>query len=329
MKLSNISTSSFIEDFNLSSYIEEDLKSSSEIQVQIDFTNQKRKIIFFELCGLIQTMFNFNISQSHIHQNIILLSKEYKIPAENVQTLLCDLCRYHQIVITKPPLHSEIEYSLSKRQKERAQHGKPIVNIILSYCTSFLDSASTLIMLLRLNKEISTNLKSKITKRLYYKRKNTIDTKNLLEFWSITLKINQLKINYSGIKKEMAENKAKLETVSDTIKIDNERMLKGIIGSDISEQLTNVLMCYAYFDDQVQYCQGMNFLVGLIMNIVKNEEITFRLLTQLIKKNEMSLLFSDGTPLLRQFFYQLDKLIYIYIPNLSLHFKVYFIRKKG
>lgn len=39
--------------------------------------------------------------------------------------------------------------------------------------------------------------------------------------------------------------------------------------------LFNVLNAYAMYDPEISYCQGMNFIVALLLKHLKNEEDTF------------------------------------------------------
>jgi len=47
--------------------------------------------------------------------------------------------------------------------------------------------------------------------------------------------------------------------------------------------LFNVLVAFAHHNKQVGYCQGLNYIAGLLLLVVKDEEVTFWLLTKLVK----------------------------------------------
>jgi hypothetical protein len=42
--------------------------------------------------------------------------------------------------------------------------------------------------------------------------------------------------------------------------------------------LTNVLKTYAFFNPEIEYCQGMNFVAGFLFLVFRNEEQTFKAL---------------------------------------------------
>lgn len=71
----------------------------------------------------------------------------------------------------------------------------------------------------------------------------------------------------------------------DSIKIDLPRTFPDNIyfeNHNIRYQLFNVLVAYAHHNKEVGYCQGLNYIAGLILIITKNEEWTFWLLKVLL-----------------------------------------------
>ena len=75
--------------------------------------------------------------------------------------------------------------------------------------------------------------------------------------------------------------------------------------------LFNVLKAYANHDKQVGYCQGMGFIVGLFL-MYMNEEESFWMLQSLMRspKYMMYGLYAPGFPLLHQYFYQFEQLLW-------------------
>jgi hypothetical protein len=65
----------------------------------------------------------------------------------------------------------------------------------------------------------------------------------------------------------------------------------------------------------------MNFLAGFFYLYFKDEEKAFKALLGLINKFELNKLFNMSLPRLKQFFYILDRLISVYLPDLHAHFK--------
>lgn len=42
--------------------------------------------------------------------------------------------------------------------------------------------------------------------------------------------------------------------------------------------LTNILKSYAFFNPEVEYCQGMNFIAGYLFLVFRDEEVAFKAL---------------------------------------------------
>lgn len=66
----------------------------------------------------------------------------------------------------------------------------------------------------------------------------------------------------------------------------------------------------------------MNFIAGFLYIMTKNEALAFTIMAEVIKRNEMAVLFNTETPMLKLDFYTLDRLISIFLPDLHSHFKV-------
>ena len=85
--------------------------------------------------------------------------------------------------------------------------------------------------------------------------------------------------------------------------------------------LTDILKTYAYYNKEIEYCQGMNFIAGFLLMVLKDEETAFKAMVQLLDRFTMSMLFNSDLPMLKLFFYQLDRLVSIFEPDLHSHFK--------
>ena len=64
---------------------------------------------------------------------------------------------------------------------------------------------------------------------------------------------------------------------------------RSFINSEIvnQENLSNILKSYAFYNPEIEYCQGMNFLAGFFLIFFKNEELAFKAMIGLIQKNDM------------------------------------------
>ena len=87
-------------------------------------------------------------------------------------------------------------------------------------------------------------------------------------------------------------------------------------------QLFNVLKAYSVFNPEVGYCQGMGFIVGLLLSHM-NEVDTFNVLVALMRPDgeyNMQGLYKPGLPLLNEYLAQLDRMIDNDFPRLADHF---------
>lgn len=88
------------------------------------------------------------------------------------------------------------------------------------------------------------------------------------------------------------------------------------------ETLTSILKGYAVTNPALGYCQGMNFMAGfLYLSMNFSEALSYTVMREVIAKFSMVNMFNKELPLLKQIFYQLDRLISIYLPDLHNHFK--------
>lgn len=88
-----------------------------------------------------------------------------------------------------------------------------------------------------------------------------------------------------------------------------------------SESLKNILQAYSYYKPEVGYCQGMNYIVGTLYLVNKDERFCFNAIDEIIKKFKMERLYSSDLSKLKYFFYILDRLIGIKLPDVHKIFK--------
>jgi len=86
--------------------------------------------------------------------------------------------------------------------------------------------------------------------------------------------------------------------------------------------LRRVLRAYSYYDREVGYCQGMNFIVGMFLTMMSEEE-SFWLLVAIMhqKPCEMRGLFEEGMHGTHKVLYVAEKLTKYYLPRLARHFE--------
>jgi len=86
--------------------------------------------------------------------------------------------------------------------------------------------------------------------------------------------------------------------------------------------LRRVLRAYSYHDPDVGYCQGMNFVAGMFLTQLSEEE-AFWLLVGVMKREpcHMRGLFREGMAITHKVLHVAEKLTYLHLPRLAKHFK--------
>jgi hypothetical protein len=65
----------------------------------------------------------------------------------------------------------------------------------------------------------------------------------------------------------------------------------------------------------------MNFIVGFLLMIFRDEQQAFKILIALVESFKMPELFNPQLPRLKHFFFQIDRLLAVVDEDLCIHFK--------
>ena len=88
-------------------------------------------------------------------------------------------------------------------------------------------------------------------------------------------------------------------------------------------KLNNILERMCAFPGNVGYCQGMNFILGAMLYLLRNEVKTLTMFSCMIQSYDLINLFAYNTPDYGIRVYQLNYFVKKYIPNIYYHFKKY------
>ncbi|ETB60404.1 hypothetical protein YYC_02691 [Plasmodium yoelii 17X] len=116
----------------------------------------------------------------------------------------------------------------------------------------------------------------------------------------------------------------KTSNYSNLIYIDISRTFPELLIFDkyAQDQLYRILNAYANYESSVGYCQGMNFIVGLLLIVSNfNELETFCVLVTLMDNYHLKNFYKEKFPLLNRFIYVFEKILKFEIPDLYQHFK--------
>merc|ERR1719262_1617698 len=85
-------------------------------------------------------------------------------------------------------------------------------------------------------------------------------------------------------------------------------------------KLLRVLHAYANHNTSVGYCQGMNFVAGLLLLVSGSEEEAFWMFVCLMDNGKLAGFYKENFPRLRLYLQAFDQLLAEVLPDLRAHF---------
>ena len=139
-----------------------------------------------------------------------------------------------------------------------------------------------------------------------------------IKIWKILL--NYKKVDYNELKNKLNQNSIQNINI---IKLDTKRMIykEGEDSNMVQNYLTNILSCLSLAHPKINYSQGMNYIAYFFYSICGNEEEAFQLFNCLLSSTPYGDLFFDDLSRLNKYFYVFERLIFIYLPEISHHLK--------
>ena len=120
--------------------------------------------------------------------------------------------------------------------------------------------------------------------------------------------------HYHVLNKEKA-----LKNVEEVIEIDVQRSFNNHKNCD-PQILKNLLKAYAAHDREVSYCQGMNYMMGFLYINLQDPELSFKCFCKTMEL--IRPLFDHEFKQLKKVFFKFTRILELYLPELSDHFKV-------
>ncbi|CAD8074805.1 unnamed protein product [Paramecium primaurelia] len=177
--------------------------------------------------------------------------------------------------------------------------------------------------LLLINSQFNIQLKHKI-KKFYLVNRQILfceQTYQLrLKLITQALKLEQMKIDYVEMKNKVGLEMDINQLYEETIKLDVQRSLhlhKDRINSSV---LQSLLRIYAFYNQDVGYCQGMNYIAGYLYLNFQDQEIAYKAFDRMMNLYFKDLYINDFSKL-KIGFYQFDRLLQIFLPELQQHLK--------
>ncbi|KJP89438.1 hypothetical protein AK88_00881 [Plasmodium fragile] len=141
--------------------------------------------------------------------------------------------------------------------------------------------------------------------------------------WKVWFQITNSKILLNKYQKKYYFLSKKKSNYTNLIMIDISRTFPELLIFDkyAQEQLFRILNAYSNVEPSVGYCQGMNFLVGLLLIVSNFNEIeTFCVLVSLMNNYHLKEFYKEKFPLLNRYIYLFEKILQCEVPDLVDHF---------
>ena len=109
---------------------------------------------------------------------------------------------------------------------------------------------------------------------LFYSSKESLALRRL-PIWRNILSLDSMSVDYEDLKQKQQADPTSIKSVEEVIVLDVARSAHNMPGVD-PQVLTDILKTYAFFNKEIEYCQGMNFIAGFLLMVLKDEETAFR-----------------------------------------------------
>jgi hypothetical protein len=112
------------------------------------------------------------------------------------------------------------------------------------------------------------------------------------QIWQNVLEVSQISNKvYEDFKRKVEANLDMIATVEEVINLDVSRSEHQMPGVD-PLVLISVLRAYALYNPEMEYCQGLNYVAGLLLMVFKDPELAFRALTVIVERFKLADLFN-------------------------------------
>ena len=263
----------------------------------------------------IADMTNFNYPTELCLDLIAKLVEEYKISKKNIKYLVIytNVCSFS----IRKLLRNEESIEGNKIRNFKKPNGKIKLVQILKKTIPYLNYEDYNKLLL-CSKETNKKLKKKIYAHVL--KQNNINNKIRLYIWQNILGVREIKKKnkYQDILSKANNEKVKKLITLDVARTSvNDEKKK----EEIKQKLTNVLLAVSQFSDDINYYQGMQYIVLFLLEIYGEEE-SFYLFLSFFLNTEYSLLFEKDLQKLKIFFYVFKRIISLFEPELSSYLNI-------
>ncbi|CDW76802.1 tbc domain-containing protein [Stylonychia lemnae] len=281
--------------------------------------NLAQNIIFNSLSKFLYHFVNFQLSFESSKEVLLAFCNKYELDQNRTHLLLSELESIQKK--TRFSINSKdiLEISRLKKSHRFEKFGEGIY-LILQFVVKYIDNDKELSNVILLNKQCKQKLTTVVFKQaLLFSQPERLRAKRL-PIWEAILKIKENQRDYFAFRDKVINNNEIISNVEEVIIMDVQRSFTKTKQID-PVVLTNILKTYAFFNPEIEYCQGMNFVAGFLFLVLKDEVKAFKALQQIVEAHDMAELFNTELPKLKLFFYQFDRLLNIILPQVHNHFK--------
>ena len=255
---------------------------------------------------------NFEVPADFACEVLLVCGQRARLDGERVCGLLTEL-QASQVHAGSDLQLTAAQHSLKKRELERT-YWKEILPLGLTL--PYLESQD-LRSVLQLSRRVTLLTHKPIMRLLLLVRKDIQISRERV--WLAALRPYALSADYC-IELQAVAFAPLPKAIEDVIANDVVRSFQ-FAPTLSKDPLTNILRAYAHFNPAVGYCQGMNYLFGTLYIIYKDEEAAFTCGVGLINRYQMSSIFYTQLPRLKVMFYQLDRMLARFLPQLQALFR--------
>ena len=327
----------------------------NEFVLLVDFTNFEKiennyQIYFIEnskeqlkniLFEIIPSFINFNFDLSNSNDLISNICNRFNIDNEYLNHYInyLNINKYSvkkiynlkhddynnkiNFIINSKNNHNKINNNIIKDNSINNNLNLKQKLIILKSSIKYLPFSS-LISLLLLSKEFTIKLKKTVYKHILNTHKN-IPIKTHINIWKILLQTSKIQSQYNyNLNKEKANN-IEYDKLSNCdyniIDLDCQRTQFENNNEENKKKMNNILKTFAFTLPDINYCQGMNFIIAFFLKFIENEEEIFYLFLSMFVNTNFSKIFYKDLIKLNNYLEILNKLIEIFLPVVYIHLK--------
>ncbi len=275
----------------------------------------KKAVVYSELCSAAVELALMHVGGDVGRDILIHFALTYNIEQENLFQLLTEHESAQSLQRESEGTAGEEEERKERREKRVKKYGGSPNNALMCRAIKHITDKKVLCNIVLASKEWNHLFRLRACKQIL----SAAPKEGKYAVWKSILTTQGLDKLYDKLKKEsLIDFKNSRKQVDDVIRLDVSRSFHLYDASD-QESIMNVLRCYAVFNTEIEYCQGMNFLAGFYYLIYRNEGTAFMMLCTMIANFDLAKLFKRDVPMLRALFYQMNRLIALYLPRLHVH----------